>query len=260
MLDLGRYISLPDFRKTAGAPTEVGQGFERYGAVVLSTHDDQPAPGLRVALLDEAGQDPYLPAVRVDNQRPYAAEAALRLVRDQRFAALLADPGEPIAGDRDKDGTWWPQDPSRSVPDLVTEAAKEYGLGEDAATLYLMLLAMPDPTDRMTARWTGWKPARLKAARAELAAGDLVVEATRTRAGRSLFLPGGWAEQSAPRVPLERWKLPLFGEVTDEHVPFGVIVPLEPAADLYRRAWRRVQDGDAPRFEELKKARRGRRR
>lgn len=259
MLDLGRYISLPDFRKTAGAPTETGPGYERYGAVVLSTHDDQPAPGLKVALLDEAGQDPYLPAVRVDNQRPYTTEVALRLVRDQRFAALLADPGEPIAGERDKDGTWWPQDPSRSVPELVTQAAKEYGLGEDAATLYLMLLAMPDPTDRMTARWTGWKPARLKAARAELAATDLVVEATRTRAGRSLFLPGGWVEQSAPRVPLERWKLPLFGEVTEEHTPFGVIVPFEPAADLYRRAWLRVQDGDAPRFEELK-VRRGRRR
>ncbi|MGW3095167.1 DNA-binding protein [Streptomyces sp. NPDC001102] len=259
MLDLGRYISLPDFRKTAGTPTETGPGFERYGAVVLATHDDQPAPAIRVDLLDEAGQDPYLPAVRVDNQRPYAAEAALRLVRDQRFAALLADPGEPIAGERGKDGTWWPQDPGRSVPELVTEVAKEYGLGEDAATLYLMLLAMPDPTDRMTARWTGWKPARLKAARAELAATDLVVEATRTRAGRSLFLPGGWVEQSAPRVPLERWKLPLFGEVSDEHVPFGVIVPFEPAADLYRRAWQRVQDGDAPRFEELK-VRRGRRR
>jgi hypothetical protein len=259
MLDLSRYISLPDFRKTAGTPTEVGPGFERYGAVVLATHDDQPAPAIRVDLLDEAGQDPYLPAVRVDNQRPYGAEVALRLVRDRKLAALLADPGEPIAGDRGKDTTWWPQDPGRSVPDLVTEVAKEYGLGEDAATLYLMLLAMPDPTDRMTARWTGWKPARLKAARAELAATDLVVEASRTRAGRSLFLPGGWVEQSAPRVPLERWKLPLFGEMSDEHAPFGVIVPFEPAADLFRRAWQRVQDGDAPRFEELK-VRRGRRR
>ncbi|MFF4034218.1 DNA-binding protein [Streptomyces sviceus] len=259
MLDLGRYISLPDFRKTAGTPTEVGPGFERYGAVVLATHDDQPAPAIRVDLLDEAGQDPYLPAVRVDNQRPYDAEVALRLVRDRKLAALLADPGEPIAGDRGKDATWWPQDPGRSVPDLVTEVAKEYGLGEDAATLYLMLLAMPDPTDRMTARWTGWKPARLKAARAELAATDLVVEASRTRAGRSLFLPGGWVEQSAPRVPLERWKLPLFGEMSEEHSPFGVIVPFEPAADLFRRAWQRVQDGDAPRFEELK-VRRGRRR
>ncbi|QDY81428.1 DNA-binding protein [Streptomyces qinzhouensis] len=258
MLDLGRYISLPEFRKAAGAPTETGPGFERYGAVVLATYDDQPAPGIRVDLLDEAGQDPHLPATRVD-EHPYPAEVALRLVRDLRFAALLADPGEPVAGDRHQAGIWWPQDPGRSVPDLVTKAAKEYGLGEDAATLYLMLLAMPDPTDRFTARWTGWKPARLKAARAELAATDLVVQATRTRAGRSLFLPGGWAEQPAPRIPLERWKLPLFDMVHGEHSSFGVIVPTEPVADLYRRAWQRVLDGDAPRFEELK-VRRGRRR
>ncbi|MFJ9896034.1 DNA-binding protein [Streptomyces sp. NPDC091280] len=258
MLDLGQYIGLPAFRKTAGTPTETGPGFERYGAVVMATHDDQPAPGIRVDLLDEAGQDPYLPATRVNDQ-PYPAEVALRLVRDPRFAALLADPGEPMAGGRDKDGTWWPQHPGCSVPDLVVEVAKEYDLGEDAATLYLMLLAMPDPTDRATARWTGWKPARLKAARAELAATDLVVQATRTRAGRSLFLPGGWAEQPSPRVPLERWKLPLFDLVVNDQAPLGVIVPTEPAADLYRRAWQRVREGDAPRFEELK-VRRGRRR
>ncbi|MFJ8233346.1 DNA-binding protein [Streptomyces sp. NPDC094448] len=258
MLDLGRYISLPEFRKAAGAPTETGPGFERYGAVVLATYDDQPAPGIRVDLLDEAGQDPHLPATRAD-EHPYPVEVALRLVRDPRFAALLADPGEPIAGDRGPAGTWWPQDPGRSVPDLVTEAAKEYGLGEDAATLYLMLLALPDPTDRSTARWTGWKPARLKAARAELAATDLVVQAARTRAGRSLFLPGGWAEQPAPRIPLEHWKLPLFDTVHGERASFGVIAPTEPVADLYRRAWQRILDGDTPRFEELE-ARRGRRR
>ncbi|MEU5096744.1 DNA-binding protein [Streptomyces sp. NPDC020996] len=261
VLDLGRYISLPDFRKTAGTPTETGENFVRYGAVILPTHDDQPAPGLRVALLDAAGQDPYLPAIRVDGQRPYAAEVALSLVRDPRFAALLADPGEPIAGERGKDGTWWPQDPSRSVPDLVTEAAGEYGIGEDAAALYLMLLALPDPTDRMTARWTGWKPARLKAARTELAATDLVIGADRARAGRSLFLPGGWVERSAPRLPLERWKLPLYDAVNGEHTPFAALVPTQPAADLFRRAWQRVRDGDAPRFEELKVGRsRGRRR
>lgn len=101
---------------------------------------------------------------------------------------------------------------------------------------------------------------RLKAARAELAAGELVVEASRTRAGRSLFLPGAWVDPKAPRLPLERWKLPLYGDLmSGEQATFGVIVPTEPAAELYRRAWQRVQDGDAPRFEELK-VRRGRRR
>ncbi|MEU0411888.1 DNA-binding protein [Streptomyces griseorubiginosus] len=258
LLDLGRYVNLPDFRRTVGRPTEVGEGFERYGAVVMATQDDMPAPGLRVALLDAGGRDPYLPALRLDEDgAPFPAEVTLRLARDARFAALLADPGDPVAGERLKDGTWYPQDASRSAPELVTEVAKEYGLGEDAAALYLMLLAMPDPTDRNTARWTGWKPARLKAARAELAATDLVVEASRTRAGRSLFLPGGWETLPSPRLPLEQWKLPLHGVLAEAGI--RILVPTEPAPDLYRRAWQRIREGDVPRFEELK-AKRGRRR
>ncbi|MGW2402809.1 DNA-binding protein, partial [Kitasatospora sp. NPDC001664] len=210
ILDFGRYVSLPDFKKSAGAPTEVGEGYERYGAVIMATHDSQPAPGIRTALLDAAGQDPYLPVLRGDG-KPFAAEVALRLAASADFAALLADQGAPAAGEAGADGTWWPQDPSRSVPELVAEVRAAHGLGEDAAVLYLMLLAMPDPTDKNTARWTGWRPARMKAARAELAATELVVTATRTRAGRSLFLPGAWTERRSPYVPLETWKLPLLG-------------------------------------------------
>jgi hypothetical protein len=261
MIDLGRYVGLPDFRKTAGPATETTKTFERYGAVVMATHDMQPAPALRVDLLDSAGSDPFLPALRGEDQRPFPAELPLRLVRDARFEALLADPGDPAAGSRDADGTWAPQDPTRSVPDLVAEVAADLGVGEDAAAVYLMILAMPDPTDRNTARWTGWKPARLKAARAELAATDAVVEAVRARASRKLFLPGGWAEIRAPHAPMEAWKLPFYADLLHERQAVtGVLVPLEPAADLYRRAWQRIQDGDRPRFEELKTARRGRRR
>ncbi|MEU8380501.1 DNA-binding protein, partial [Streptosporangium sp. NPDC048865] len=262
LLDLGDYVDLPGFRKVAGAPTEVAEGWERHGAVIMPTYDDRPAPGLRVALLDASGDDPYLPALRALNGRPeepFTAELALRTARDPRFEALLADPGDPVAGERAADGTWWPQDPSRSVPALLSEVAGEYGLGQDAATLYLALLAMPDPTDKNVTRWTGWKPARFKAARAELAATDLVVEASRTRAGRSLFLPGAWTELRAPNIPVERWKLPLFDLVAGESAVLGVIVPAEPAADLHTRVWRRVREGDAPRFEELR-VRRGRRR
>lgn len=254
LLDLGRYVSLPAFRKAAGAPTETGQGYERYGAVVMATYDERPAPAVRVAEAGPSGDDPYLRAL-IATEGAFPAVTALRMALDPGFAALLADPGGPAAGERDADGAWWPQDPTRSVPDLVAEAAKEHGLSEDAAAVYLMLLAMPDPTDRNTARWTGWKPARLKAARAELAATSLVVEAGRSRAGRSLFLPGGWEESRSPRLPLETWKLPMFGDAENAFP----LVPQEPAAALYARAWRRVREGDAPRFEELK-ARRGRRR
>ncbi|MCF2532569.1 hypothetical protein [Yinghuangia soli] len=150
----------------------------------------------------------------------------------------------------------WAQDPSWSVPDLVAEVAKVHEIGADAAALYLQLLALPDPTDRNQARWTGWKPARLKAARAELGAGDLVVTAKRARAGRSLFLPGGWHEFKTA-LPLETWKDGLY-PVADHYR----LIPDRPVTDLFRSAWQRVQEGDAPGFEQLetRTTRRGRRR
>ncbi|MET9621833.1 DNA-binding protein [Streptomyces sp. NPDC006464] len=260
LLSAGGYTSLADFRKVAGTPTETAPDHERYGAVLMATHDGQPEPALRTALLDSTGSDPYLAALRGQDQQPTQAEAALRRAHDPAFARLLADPGAPAAGAPDAEGLWWPQDPSRSVPALVAEVAEARGLGADAATLYLMLLAMPDPTDRNTARWTGWKPARVKAARAELADTELVVSAVRARAGRALFLPGAWAEQSAPVLPVERWKLSMYGPVSGSRPVLGPLVPIEPAAELFARAWQRILDGDVPRFEELKVRRTRRRR
>lgn len=265
LISLGRQVGLEAFRLAAGDPTEAGDDFVRYGAVVLSTEASDPFAAVRSALLDPAGSDPHLAAL-FPGERPTVGEIALRLVHDRRFAQLLADPGNPVAGERDEDGLWWPQDPARSVPDLVGEVAKRYGVGEDAAVIYLMLLALPDPTDHNTARWTGWTKqrggaARLRAARVELATTDLVLEGSRTRAGRSLFLPGGWTHLAKPHVPLERWKLPMYDLLDGEEAVLGVVVPTAPVADLYRGAWQRVQDGDEPRLEELEvpRPRKGRR-
>ncbi|MFI2720769.1 DNA-binding protein [Streptomyces collinus] len=264
LLGLGPRAGVPeDFRQAAGPPTETGEGYEHYGALLLDTRAGHLVPAVRPALLDAADNDPYLPLLRGDRP-PFDIEVALWLARDPGFEAALADPGDPSVGERDGNGTWWPQDPRRSVPDVVADAARaygiRYGLGEDAIVLYLMLLAMPDPTVDNTARWTGWSPARLHAAGAELAATDLVIEAKRTRAGRTLFLPGAWADLNRPVVPLEKWKLPLLGNlVSGDHAPLDVVVPVEPAAGLYRRAWQRVREGDGPRFEELKAPRRKRR-
>ncbi|MER7964780.1 hypothetical protein [Streptomyces ardesiacus] len=149
------------------------------------------------------------------------------------------------------------QDPTLSVPALVTEVAAAHGLSEDAAALYLQLLALPDPTDRNCARWTGWRPARAKKARAELAATGLVVEARRPRAGRSLFLPCGWLDLKSPALPVETWKEGLY------RVGEGFrAVPLLPVPELFTRAWERVRSQDAPAYEELttRATRRGRRR
>ncbi|MFG3153321.1 hypothetical protein ACGF7W_14940 [Streptomyces sp. NPDC048219] len=179
------------------------------------------------------------------------ALGALRTVLDDEPARVLAagrDPEGPVG---------YAQDPLVGAPGLVAEAAAALGLGEDAAALYLQLLALPDPTDRNVARWTGWKPARLKKARAELAATDLVVEAKRPRAGRSLFLPCGWRDLKSPALPVETWKEGLYP------VPAGQrAVPALPVPELFARAWDRVRTGDAPAYEELvtRPARKGRRR
>ncbi|MFJ9711839.1 hypothetical protein [Streptomyces sp. NPDC101234] len=149
------------------------------------------------------------------------------------------------------------QDPSVCVPGLVAEVAAAHGLGEDAAALYLQLLALPDPNDRNCARWTGWKPARMKRARTELAATDLVVEAKRPRAGRTLFLPCGWRDLKAPALPVETWKEALYPVSDGDRT-----LPLVPVPELFARAWERVRAGDAPSYEQLttRATRRGRRR
>ena len=196
-------------------------------------------PG-RISGLD----DPILAALVAFTDGPDPAIVAMRVILGDQLDNWLdsAVPAE-IAGAE--------HDPSRSAPELVAAVAERHGIGADAATLYLQLLALCDPTDRNVAEWTGWKPARLKAARAELTGTDLVVEAKRPRARRSLFLPGGWLALGTPHLPLELWKLPLLigdGENIDA---LGSIVPIAPAPRLFTLAWARVTSGDHPRFEEL---------
>ncbi|MDQ0988435.1 hypothetical protein [Streptomyces sp. V2I9] len=176
---------------------------------------------------------------------------ALRALLGQETDALVA------AGAPDGSPCHPAQDPTRAVPHLVAEAADTLSLGADAAALYLMLLALPDPTDRNCVRWTGWKPARIKKARAELAATDLVVEAKRSRAGRTLFLPCGWLERGAPGLPLETWKESLYPVAGSART-----LPHLPVPALFAAAWARVRGGDAPAFEELdtRATRKGRRR
>ncbi|WP_399896809.1 hypothetical protein ACGH7X_05905 [Streptomyces sp. BBFR51] len=176
---------------------------------------------------------------------------ALRTILGDELARALTVGADPAGAGGSA------QDPTVSVPALVTEVAVAHGLGEDAAALYLQLLALPDPTDRNCARWTGWRPARLKKARAELAATDLVVEAKRPRAGRSLFLPCGWRDLKSPALPVETWKEGLYP------VREGIrAVPLLPVPELFTRAWERVRAQDAPAYEELttRATRKGRRR
>lgn len=209
----------------------VGRHQEGYVGVVVWPGLVGPADAPLFTALVELTEDTWL-------------SRALDLLADERVAAACA-----ATAPEGTDPAAAPQDPTVSAPHLVAEVAAKFGLDEDAAVLYLQLLALPDPTDANTVRWTGWKPARMKKARAALAATDLVLTAKRARAGRSLFLPGGWLALKSPHLPLETWKAPMFGI---ESAVRGVIVPREPMSDLFARAWQRVLDGDTPAYEELR--------
>ncbi|MFF2042592.1 hypothetical protein ACFVVX_19400 [Kitasatospora sp. NPDC058170] len=240
----------PVLRTRFGLPAEGGadaDGLVRCGEalVLVPWHDGVETAWLRPAGLTGA-DDPLLELLEglsssywFGSQRP-----GIEAILGGELARLVAAP-EPGAE------TGWAHNPQLSVPDLVAEVAKTHGLGEDAAALYLQLLALPDPTDRNTARWTGWKPARLKKARAELAATDLVLEAKRARAGRSLFLPGGWQEAKAPGLPAETWKAGLYPLATHQ-----AVLPHLPVPELFARAWQRIAEGDTPGYEELQTSKR----
>jgi hypothetical protein len=148
----------------------------------------------------------------------------------------------------------WEANPVFSAPDLVAEVAGALGVSEDGAALYLQTLALAEPTAKAVQTWNGWAPARYRKAAAEIAAAGLVLEAKRERAGRAHFLPGGWVALKAPDLPIEAWKLPLYG-VGDKKSgyakPLRRVLPLRPIHELFAEAWERVRRGDRPEYEEV---------
>ncbi|MFI9150375.1 hypothetical protein [Streptomyces sp. NPDC053367] len=245
-----------EIRKAHGLPPTGGadaDGLTRVGeALVLRPwHGDTETTLVRPAGL--TGPDDAVLGLLEGLVGPLRG-AGLRALR----TILADDLARTLAQGTDREGpVGHAQDPMVSAPTLVAEVRSAHGLSEDAAVLYLQLLALPDPTDRNCARWTGWKPARAKKARAELAATDLVVEAKRARAGRTLFLPCGWRDLKGAALPVETWKEGLYP--IHERVR---TVPMLPVPELFARAWQRVRSGDAPAYEELatRATRKGRRR
>jgi hypothetical protein len=138
-----------------------------------------------------------------------------------------------------------PRDPRVSVPALVDQVRERHGLDPGAAAYYLQLLALPDPTDKAVQRWNGWKLAELRAAQQALTEAGLVAVAKRDRAGRPVFLPGGWQTARAPRLPVETWKLRILAEID------GVLLTLWAVPDQFGMAWERIVEGDVPRYHDL---------
>ncbi|MFJ8434074.1 hypothetical protein ACIQ9P_22500 [Kitasatospora sp. NPDC094019] len=181
--------------------------------------------------------DDYYDRLKPSQARPSGsglpALADLRVLLSGDLAAL----GHHLAADTHRT-PGWEQDPRRSAPDVVAACSGTLDLSTDAAALYLMLLALPDPTDRQVRQWTGWTPATLKAAQQRLSATGLVVTARRPRAGRTLFLPGPWLDLKAPRLPVEAAELAHLtlapGRASTTHT---VLLPTRPLPALFTTAW-----------------------
>ncbi|GAB2617701.1 hypothetical protein Aab01nite_31160 [Paractinoplanes abujensis] len=161
---------------------------------------------------------------------------ALRVVLSDWIEPLLSTP-EGASGD--------PRDPRVSAPQVVAEASERYGVDADTAAYYLQVLALPDPTDKAVQGYNGWKPAAVRQAQKQLVAAGLLVEAKRERAGRPVFLPGGWQTARAPRLPVESWKNQFYVAVGKPQVV------AHPLPELFAAAWARITAGDVPRYRDL---------
>jgi hypothetical protein len=178
----------------------------------------------------------------------YQALAYLRSNDLVAIVARLAKTPVPEGG--------WEQNPVASAPKLVDKVAAQRELSRDAAALYLQYLVLLWPTAKNLLEWNGWRPKQLEAAIAELVDHELVLEAKRERAGRAYFLPGGWDALKSPHPPMESWKLAFYGTRGPDGSPkpaFQRFQALAPFHQLFERAWQRIEAGDVPRYEEVKR-------
>jgi hypothetical protein len=186
---------------------------------------------LRPAKVARCADDPLL---KEHMSGEYGDLYNLDHIRSAELAELVKRAVEtPVAEDGDE------RDPRQSVPELVKTVAATHEVSEDAATLYLVLLGWPAPKEKDIKDGLGWTPKVFKAAVAELVAKDLVLEAKRARAGRTVFLPGRWEEHRSPWLPVESWKAPLYA---------GNSLWKYPPHLTFQKAWDRLLAGDKPGF------------
>jgi hypothetical protein len=150
-------------------------------------------------------------------------------------------------------------DPRVSAPSLLPQVEARLGVSQEAAVLYLQMLALARPTTKNLQLWNGWEARQIKAAAAELVSQGLLLEAKRARAGREHFLPGGWEALKAPELPLETWKLPLYQLPTSPPAfLLNRVLSVRPLGLTFERAWQRIVQGDTPGYDESKALRKER--
>jgi hypothetical protein len=216
------------------------------GAVIVAAYGNRVYAAFRPAKLDKARkkieQLAKLLTVATDYEDADSDGPDPNLVTLQKVDLLRSDAFKAFA-ERVKETPvpegGYEANPAASVPKLVDKVAKELGVSKDAAVLYLQTLALAEPTQARVCLWNDWKPKQYKDASAELVKKKLLVEGKRERAGRTLFIKGGYSKGERKNLPMEEWKQPFYTGL-ERHLP------TEPCHLLFARAWKRVEDGDKP--------------
>ncbi|MEO8706039.1 MAG: hypothetical protein ABI867_38775 [Kofleriaceae bacterium] len=244
-------------RMLEGLGGEVLTGFEanhagrRFPGAILVRDRRYAELKLRPSELDAKTQPLVTQLAKSIDEDSSVFVKAVEYLRSEDLAAVVAR----IAKTPVPDGGW-EQNPLASASKLVDKVAKARGISRDAAALYLQYLVLLWPTAKNLQLWNGWTPKQLAAANAELVDQELVLEAKRERAGRGYFLPGGWEALKSPNPPFESWKLAFYGTRDPGGAPrarFYRYLALAPFHLLYERAWARIESGDIPRYEEVKR-------
>ena len=175
----------------------------------------------------------------------YDALDAVTFLRSEGAASMMAriaNTPVPAGG--------WEANPAASCAAIVDDVVAKKKLSREAATHYVQLLSMAEPSTKSVITWNGWTASLYKETCVELVRSKLVVEGKRERAGREVFLPGGWEKASKGKnLPSEGWKRSLYHLA--HGAPLSRILPPRPHHELFEAAWKRVVSGDAPKFEEV---------
>lgn len=242
--------------RLGGRKIEVRVGDQKYvgrdtGTILARDEEYEVTSSVRSARL-RTSRDEILPFLRAgsdddddndDEGGSYSSDVAKRafyLMSTECEALVARLRKTPVA-----EGAY-ELDPNASVPKLVAEARDALAVSDDAAALYLQLLALPHPTKRLVTQVNAWTSARYEKAAAELVKKKWVVEGKRERAGRSVFLPGSWDKLLG--VAMEGYKLALYDTLSFDE-PMLTVAPHE----AYARAWARWKGGDRPGFEDVEK-------
>ncbi len=210
------------------------------GACVVAAYQNHMYAGFRPAALDSKTKKKIEQLAKLMNDDddndsdPLVGVKQIELLRSPELAAFAERVRETPVPEGNYEAN-----PLVSVPKLVAKVAKSLGVSDDAAALYLQTLALAEPTQAKVTEWNGWKPKQYAAAGAELVKKKLVTEGKRERAGRSIFIKGGYSKGERKNLPMEEWKQPFYNALPRH-------LPTEPCHLLFARAWKRVEDGDKP--------------